>query len=461
MPSHQSDEEGKSSGESAPLAPGVSGAQLKTRAILPVPGDLIGSKYRLGRVLGSGAMGVVYEATHVRLRQRLAIKVLRPDVPNFDQLLARFEREAHATARLRSIHAARVIDVDSLPDGLPYIVMEYLEGRTLDAELAEVGPMPVEVAADICVQVADAMTEAHGLGIVHRDLKPANLFICSVGDRQVVKVLDFGISKVDGTDGRITGGDEWFGTPCYAAPEQLRSSADVDPRSDIWSLGVILFELLMNRPPFSGTAVEVIAKGLMDPIPWPLDLRPELPRDLARVIMRALERDRDRRFQSMREMADALAPFAPAKSASAVLAEMQRSRGRLGEILVADGLLTQVDLERALEAQRRDGRLLGRVLLEMNLVGHADLLAAIAKQQGLPAKGADEDRLERERRAREALTLAPHGKAIAQSEAARRSPWRLVGACLVALIVIAALAAAFRVSRPHVRISPPASDTPR
>ena len=171
MPSHQSDEEGKSPGESGPLAPGVSRAQLKTRAILPVPGDLIGSKYRLGRVLGSGAMGVVYEAMHVRLRQRLAIKVLRPDVPNFDQLLARFEREAHATARLRSIHAARVIDVDSLPDGLPYIVMEYLEGRTLDAELSAVGPMPVEVAADICVQVADAMTEAHGLGIVHRDLE--------------------------------------------------------------------------------------------------------------------------------------------------------------------------------------------------------------------------------------------------------------------------------------------------
>ena len=260
---------------------------------------------------------------------------------------------------------------------------------------------------------------------------------------------------------RITGGDEWFGTPCYAAPEQLRSSADVDPRSDIWSLGVILFELLTNRTPFTGSAVEVIAKVLIDPIPWPLDLRPDLPRDLARVIMTALERDRDRRFQSMREMAAALAPFAPARSASAVLAEMQRSRGRLGEILVADGLLTQVDLDRALEAQRRDGRLLGRVLLEMNLVGHADLLAAIAKQQGLPAKVADQDRLERERLARAALTVAPHGTPIAASEKVRRSPWRLIGACLVALLVIAALATGFRMFRPPVRVSSPASDTPR
>jgi Protein kinase domain len=455
------DEEAATSRESGTSTSAVSRTNIKNTAVLPEPGDLIGSKYRLGRVLGSGAMGVVYEATHVRLRQRLAIKILRPNLPNFEQLVARFETEAHATARLRSIHAARIIDVDTLPDGLPYIVMEYLEGRTLDAELEAVGPMPVDVATDIVVQVADAMTEAHGLGIVHRDLKPANLFICRVGDRLVVKVLDFGISKVDGGDARITGSDEWFGTPCYAAPEQLRSCGDVDPRGDIWSLGVILFELLTNRTPFLGSSMEVIAKVLTEPVPWPLEFRPDLPRELARVIMKALERDRTKRHQTMSEMVLALAPFGPAQSASSVLTELQRSRGRLGEILVADGLVAQADLERALEAQRRDGRLLGRILLDMNLVGHADLLAAIAKQQGLPSRPLEEDPTERARRAREAETLAPPAKPMVHRPASSRWAWMIATACVVLVLVGVAVALTRSTSRRQAVERPAPSESPQ
>src|ERR1017187_4462960 len=267
-----------------------SGAHLRDGATLPVAGDEIGGKYKILGVLGTGSMGVVYEAIHTRLHQRLA----------------RFEREAQASAQLRSVHAARVIDVDSLPSGLPYMVMEFLEGRTLDAELAATGPMPVELAVDIAMQVATAMTEAHGLGIVHRDLKPANLFVCRVGDRAVIKVLDFWISRVEG-DARLTGGGEWLGTPSYVAPEQLRSNSNEDARSDVWSLGVILFELLTGRAPFEGGTVQVLAKVLLDPVPWPLEYRPDLSRDVARVVMRALQRDPALRYQSMREMSDALA----------------------------------------------------------------------------------------------------------------------------------------------------------
>jgi Protein kinase domain len=436
-------------------------------AKLPVPGDVIASKYEVVRQLGAGAMGVVYEAFHVRMRQRLAIKLPRPDVGPLPPLLARFERESHASARLRSVHTVRVIDVDSLPNGLPYMVMEYLEGRALDLELEANGPMPVDVAVDIVTQVAEAMTEAHGLGIVHRDLKPANLFVCRAGDRPFIKVLDFGISKAEDGGARITGGNEWFGTPTYTAPEQIRSEGDA--RSDVWSLGVVLFELLLNRPPFMGSTMQVLAQVLTDPIPWPLQARPDLPRELVRALMRALERDRDKRFQSMSEFAAAIAPFGPERSAAVILAELKQSRGLLGEILVKDGLLSPGDLERGLAAQRRDGRLLGRVLLDMGLVGHADLLTAIARQQRFPTTmprthGGD---LERDGGDREAPTAPPSAgrtesgecaeglKAMGGTSAARacrRSPIAL----LVVLLVLATCALTWEF-RPHGRASAPQS----
>jgi serine/threonine protein kinase len=373
---------------------------------LPNPGDIIDGKYAVVRRLGEGGMAVVFEATHLRLHQRLAIKVQRPDVPAFDQCLARFEREARATAQLRSVHAARVVDVDTLPNGLPYMVMEYLEGCDLDVQLSTRGALDVEQAVDVVLQVASAMQEAHELGIVHRDLKPSNLFLCPVQDRRVVKVLDFGISKIEeGGDARLTAANEYFGTPAYAAPEQIRDASSADARSDIWSLGIILFELLTGRTPFEGTPASVIAKVMIDPVPWPLDLRPELPPQLARLVMHALERDPRKRFQTMREMADALAPFGPSRSAATVVADTQRGRGRLGEILVAEKLISQASLDLALDEQRRRGHLLGRVLLDMGLVSHSDLLTALAKQQGIGEPRGPASAVERDERRADTLRL--------------------------------------------------------
>jgi serine/threonine-protein kinase len=434
---------------------------VRNHAPLPQPGDTIAGKYAVVRELGEGGMGVVYEAMHLRLRQRLAIKVLRPDVSDVQEVLARFEREGRATAQLRSIHAARVIDVDTLPNGPPYIVMEFLDGLDLEAELKTVGAVPVEEAVDIVLQVAAAMAEAHALGIVHRDLKPSNLFVCRVGDRRLVKVLDFGISKIEG-DPRITASDQYFGTPCYAAPEQLRAASAADARSDVWSLGVILFELLTGRTPFEGNATAVIVKVTADPVPSPSEIRPDLPRDLVRVVMRALQRDPQERFQSVGELADALEPMGPPQSAAAFVANTQRERGRLGEILVSDGLIRSSDLERALLEQRASGKLLGRVLLDMGLVARADLLAALAKQQGIAATSLPPSAMNRERTKRSMVTLRSSASVSPRARLTLHGKRIALAICLLLGVVgaIGVRVAKRRPSLPAVMASGHVTDAP-
>ena len=281
------------------------------------PGDLIAGKYRIDQVLGQGGMGVVVAATNLHIDQRVALKFLLPELLSDGAVVERFLREARASARLRSEHICRVHDV-GLENGAPFMVMELLDGRDLASMLSAGGPMPVAVAADCVLQATMGLAEAHALGIVHRDLKPANLFVTRRLDgTPLVKILDFGIAKAPSdTQFNLTRTTAVMGSPGYMSPEQLRSTRDADARSDIWALGVTLFELVAGRPPFTAESItELTLRVAMDPTP-PL---PGVPREFAQVVARCLEKDPSRRFANVSQLAAALAPFGSARVAEAAV----------------------------------------------------------------------------------------------------------------------------------------------
>jgi serine/threonine-protein kinase len=285
-------------------------------------GELVANKYRVERVLGRGGMGVVVAAMHEQLAQRVAIKMLLPEAEASPNALARFTREARAAAAIRGEHVARVLDVGTLEGGAPYIVMEYLEGRDLAQTLAERGPLPHEEAVAYILQACEAIAEAHAAGIIHRDLKPSNLFVTRGPDGSpLIKVLDFGISKAllsSGSEGQLTTTSSFIGSPVYSPPEQLVRAHDVDARSDIWSLGTILFEVLAGRPPFVGDSVMHVASKIFNETPTALnELRADLPPELCAVVMRCLRRRPEERYPDIAALAQALAPFAPTHSVSA------------------------------------------------------------------------------------------------------------------------------------------------
>ncbi len=276
-------------------------------------GTMLAGKYRVDGILGAGGMGIVVAATHEELEQRVAIKfLLAGGITNAD-LVNRFVREGKAASRLKSEHVAKVIDVGRLEDGAPYMVMEYLEGDDLGALLRRDGPLPVDVAASYVLQAIEAIAEAHAAKIIHRDLKPANLFLTRrVNGDPLVKVLDFGVSKaLDGTHMALTRSQSLLGSPLYMSPEQMRSSKNVDTRADIWSLGVILYELLTGRYPFESETVPglVFQVTMQDPTP-PREHRPEIPPDIEAVILRCLSKSADGRYANVADLAHALEPYA-------------------------------------------------------------------------------------------------------------------------------------------------------
>jgi len=333
------------------------------------PGDVLAGKYHVERVLGAGAMGVVVVAMHTQLDQRVAIKFLLPDVLGDETAVSRFAREAKAAARIRSEHVVRVIDVSTLESGAPYMVMEYLDGVDLAQMLEERGPLPVEDAVDYVLQALEALCEAHLAGIVHRDLKPSNMFLAKRPDGSpVVKILDFGISKITTAEQQsMTHTQAMLGSPLYMAPEQMRATKSVDRRADIWSMGVILHELLTGRVPFvAETMPQLISTVMFDPTPRPSQVRPELPAGIDQVVVRCLEKDAAQRFQNVGELATALAPFAPAGARLSV--------ERIGRMLGASGAEASPDPFASSQANARAaaaGASSGSALASSGTVSHA------------------------------------------------------------------------------------------
>jgi serine/threonine protein kinase len=303
-------------------------------AKLPAPGEVIAGKYQIDRVLGGGGMGMVVAATHLTLREPVALKFLHPSLAARPDIVTRFLREAQAAVRIKSEHIARVMDVGQLPSGAPFLVMEMLDGTDFSKLLRQRGPLPVAEVVDAVLQACHALTEAHRLGIVHRDLKPANLFLTHRADgRPLVKVLDFGISKVgpsdrpaaegaDATDERtLTTGEDVLGSPLYMSPEQIKTPHQVDGRADVWSLGTILVRLLTGKSAFQASTPAAILARIVSEEPESVTAhRPDLPAGLDAVIRRCLERDLDKRWPSVEALAGALLPFAPAGAAASVWA---------------------------------------------------------------------------------------------------------------------------------------------
>jgi serine/threonine protein kinase len=280
-------------------------------------GDRIADKYIVESIIGEGGMGLVVAARHLELDQRVAIKLLLPSIAEQGTAAERFRREARSAARIRSDHVCRVLDVGTLPSGVPYLVMEHLEGCDLATELELRTRLPLPEAIEYVLQACEGLAEAHSVGIVHRDLKPANLFLAKRSDgSKRIKLLDFGVSKALDDSGagqhKLTQTSTLVGSPLYMSPEQLSSSRDVDVRTDIWALGAVLYELLMGKPPFSGGNIPQLVHAVMNEQQPSIEaLHTTMPRGVDAVIARALQKQRDARYPSVAEFAADLAPFAP------------------------------------------------------------------------------------------------------------------------------------------------------
>lgn len=277
---------------------------------------MLAGKYRVEKVLGFGGMGVVVSAFRTDLEQRVAVKFLGSAAAERPDAAERFRREARAAAKIRSEHVARVLDVGTLDTGLPYMVMEFLEGNDIADELRRLGRLPLNEAVEFVLQAIEALAEAHASGVVHRDLKPGNLFLARRADgSRRVKVLDFGISKaLTGSSVEelsLTKTAALIGSPLYMAPEQMRSAKDVDTRADIWSLGAMLYEMLTGEPPYTGESIPQLCAALLHDDPIPLrQHRPDVPEGLEQAVLRCLMKDRNHRFPTVFELGRALLPYA-------------------------------------------------------------------------------------------------------------------------------------------------------
>ena len=277
-------------------------------------GEVLGGRYRITRLLAAGGMGVVYEAHHEIVKRRFAVKFLRPDYAHRRQFLARFQRKAEATGALESDHIASTVDFGVAADGSPFIVMECLVGEDLASLQKREGRLPLERAADLCIQTCHGAEVAHAAGILHRDLKPQNLFICRREDgTDLLKILDFGIAKLAAIrhDHATTETGKVMGTPAYMSPEHARGERALDPRSDVYALGAILFEMLSGELPHPGDSPNAILHHISTRAPVPLEVVASgLPSALVETVNRALSTSPDARPPSAKALAQELVPFA-------------------------------------------------------------------------------------------------------------------------------------------------------
>ncbi|HET7506214.1 MAG TPA: protein kinase [Kofleriaceae bacterium] len=282
-------------------------------------GEIFLDKYRVDSILGHGGMGVVAQCTHLALNELVAIKMLRRDVLDDPEAVKRFMREAQAAARLKSEFVARVTDVGESETKVPYMVMEYLEGHDLGNLLDDRGSLGVPWAVELTLQACEALAEAHSIGIVHRDVKPTNLFVTWRPDGSaLIKVLDFGISKLMVAGMDLTQTQSLLGTPAYMSPEQMRSARQVDFRTDIWSLGTVLYEMLEGHRPFEAESFSEMCVKVAVDLPQPMFLAPPA---LQQVVMRCLEKAPESRYASMAELAAELVPFSNDPHQAQVLVE--------------------------------------------------------------------------------------------------------------------------------------------
>ncbi|HTV17428.1 MAG TPA: protein kinase [Polyangiaceae bacterium] len=315
-------------------------------------GEVVAGKYLVEGVIGRGSMGVVVRATHLGFDELVALKFIRPEMRKLDGIVSRFAREAKASVRIRNEHAVNVLDVGVADPVGPFFVMEYLEGINLEELVDSQGPFDPATAAKYVLEACEALAAAHAQGIIHRDIKPQNMFLAWQGRLELIKILDFGISKA-ALSGQVFGDDlsngdqDWvMGTPLYMSPEQLRHAPDVDERTDIWSLGAVLYELLVGQPLFSGDTQTAVCRQVFEVGQRPLRVDVAGVSDtLWDIVERCLSPDKEQRFANVAELGQALLPFAP----PAAVLHVERARALLGlerlDFLAFDEHIEEIDAE--------------------------------------------------------------------------------------------------------------------